>query len=161
MSQTLRRRADWASVAFHAKLGRFVVPSGGRRWGEHVEADRTARYLEAGGVPEGMIFPELMSLTTAENAVFSAGVLARLGARRALVVTCDWHMSRALTCFRRAGVDALPLPVPAAPADLWTRLYRVGHETVSTRLDGWTLSRIERTREVRGAHPFDASPGER
>lgn len=155
LSLTLRRRANWAEVAYRTGLGRFIVTSGGRRWGDHVEADRLRAYLVDRGVPDASIHAELLSLTTAENAVFCGEVLARIGARRALLVTCDWHMPRALACFRTVGVDALPLPVPPAPADLWTRIRRRGHEVVSTRLDAWTLRRMQRVRSAAGGHPFD------
>ncbi|NUP06402.1 MAG: YdcF family protein [Polyangiaceae bacterium] len=155
LSPTLTRRAAWARAAFEAKLGRYVVPSGGRRWGDHVEAEQLSRWLARGGVPSDAIFAERLSLTTAENAVFSAEVLTRLRVRRAVIVTCAWHMQRALACFRRAGVDALPLPVPAAPSTLFARLYRSGHEIVSSRLDAMTMERIRRVRATRGSHPFD------
>lgn len=158
LSPTLRRRADWAKVAYDAGLGRWIVASGGRRWGEHVEADRVAEHLAHRGVPRGALFSELLSLTTAENALFAADTLHALGARRALVVTCEWHMARALACFRAVGVEALPLPVLPAPADLWTRVYRRGHEVVSSRLDDWALRRVQGVRDRRGAHPFDAPP---
>lgn len=154
LSSTLRRRADWAVVAHRVGLGRWVVPSGGRRWGAHVEAERLEVYLARGGVPRDAIYPELMSLTTAENAVFTAELLRRIGARRALVVTCAWHMARALASFRALGVDALPLPVPEGPATLWEGVRRRAHEAVSRRLDAWTVGRVRRAR-ARRPHPFD------
>ncbi len=155
LSSTLRRRADWAVVAHRVGLGHWVVPSGGRRWGAHVEADRLEAYLAGRGVPKEVIYPELMSLTTAENAVFSAELLGRIGARRALVVTCAWHMPRALASFRALGVDALPLPVPEGPSSLWDDVRRAAHEAVSRRLDAWTVGRVRRARRRR-THPFDA-----
>lgn len=157
LSPTLRRRADWAGVAYASGLGRWVVASGGRRWGEHVEAERVASHLAGRGVPSDALVPELLSLTTAENAIFCAQLLESVGARRALLVTCEWHMARALACFRSVGVDALPLPVLAAPSGLWTRAYRRGHEVVSSRLDAWSLRRVQGVRGRRGAHPFDAA----
>jgi uncharacterized SAM-binding protein YcdF (DUF218 family) len=154
LSAALKRRTEWARVAFEAGLGRFIVPAGGRRWGEHVEAERMAAYLEAHGVPGDVLHPELLSLTTSENAAFSREILDRIGARRALVVTCDWHVPRAIACFRAVGVDALPIPVPPPPAPLGARLLRNAHELVSRRLDAWTLERRARTARRVGFHPF-------
>lgn len=156
LSTTLQRRADWAVVAHRAGLGRWVVPSGGRRWGPHVEAERIEAYLAERGVPREAIYPELMSLTTAENAVFTAELLGRIGARRALLVTCEWHMPRALDSFRALGVEALPLPVWKAPSTLWAQARRAAHEAVSRRLDAWTIARVRRAR-ARRSHPFDVA----
>jgi uncharacterized SAM-binding protein YcdF (DUF218 family) len=153
LSATLRRRADWAYVAARAGLARFVITSGGRRWGEYVEAERVAHYLVGRGLPEAGVFPELCSLTTSENALFSTALMARLGARRALVVTCNWHMPRALACFRALGVEALPLSVLTPPSTLLRTLYRRGHEVVAGRIDRSYLHSVGR-----GSHPFRESP---
>lgn len=154
LSATLARRAAWAAVAHEAKLARWVIPSGGRRWGEHVEAEQLAAFLERRGVPSADILPELYSLTTAENAVFSTKILQRAGAKRALVVTCNWHMRRALACFRALGVEALPLPVPTPPSSLAAWTLRRAHELFSGRLDAWMIERLERVRVRGGAHPW-------
>lgn len=156
LSPTLARRAAWAAVAFEAKLARWVVPSGGRRWGDHVEAEQLASFLEQRGVPRANILPELYSLTTAENAVFSAKILQRAGARRALVVTCNWHMRRALACFRAVGVDALPLPVPTPPSTWAAWTMRRAHELFSGQLDAWMIERLGRVRLRGGSHPWSS-----
>ena len=149
LSATLRRRADWAFVAARAGLAPVVIASGGRRWGEHVEADVVTRYLLGRGLSAAADYPELCSLTTSENALFSARLLRRLGARRALIVTCNWHMPRALLCFRSLGIDALPLSVPTPPATLFATIYRRGHEVVASRIDRSYLQSVHR-----GEHPF-------
>lgn len=156
LSPTLARRAAWAAVAFEAQLARWVVPSGGRRWGDHVEAEQLALFLEHRGVPRADILPELYSLTTAENAVFSAKILRRAGVRRALIVTCNWHMKRALACFRAVGVEALPLPVPTPPSTLAAWTFRRAHELFSAQLDAWTIERLEKVRLRGGSHPWNA-----
>lgn len=110
------------------------------------------RYLVARGLPAAAVFPELCSLTTSENALFSAALLRRIGARRALIVTCNWHMPRALACFRSLGVDALPLSVPTPPSTLLATLYRRGHEVVARRIDRRYLQSVHRA-----SHPFRES----
>lgn len=103
-----------------------VIASGGRRWGGRVEADVMARELAARGVPDRAIVRERCSLSTRDNARFSTEVLARRGSPRAILVTCDWHMARAIVLFERAGaaldvaVAADAVGVPWARR-LWTR----------------------------------------
>ena len=55
---------------------------------------------------------------TAENAEFSAQLLARDGVRDILLVTSDWHMRRAVAEFELQGLRVVPAPVTDyAPPD--------------------------------------------
>ncbi len=155
LSATLERRASWALAAYRTGLGRVIVPAGGRRWHGHAEAERVASYLLSRGVPQQAIFPELCSLTTAENALFSRHVLERVDASRALLVTCHWHMPRALSAFRAVGVEAFALPVGAPPASLWALAHRLGHEVVAAALDRRYIARVRKSVPT---HPFEAAP---
>ncbi len=137
------RRAVTGASAFFAGVAPRILVSGGRRWGSHVEARALRLALVRAGVPEEAVVEELCSLSTCENAVFSAAILARLGARRAAVVTCPWHMARAMSSFRAAGVDALPLPTALAEMSRPRRLYLEAHEVVCTALDARTMRRAE------------------
>lgn len=83
--------------------------------------------LVARGVPRGAIVRELVSLSTRENAVRSATLLAALGATEVVVATCDWHLPRALREFARAGVVAAGAPAPSPRVSLvrgWLRAAR-------------------------------------
>lgn len=51
---------------------------------------------------------ESRSLTTQENAAFSARILSPLDIRSVYVVTQGWHLPRALAAFRAAGFTAWP-----------------------------------------------------
>ncbi len=154
-SSALARRARWAAAAW--RTGRFgaVIAAGGRAWGPHVEARVLCHELAAAGVPEARLFPELCSLTTLENALFARGVMRRIGSERATLVTCDWHMPRALACFSAAGVRALPLPAPSPPSSAVVRLRRAIHEAVSARLDRRGAWRVLADRARGERHPFD------
>jgi uncharacterized SAM-binding protein YcdF (DUF218 family) len=99
--------------------------------------------LLGGGVPEAAITRELWSLTTHENAIFSAEILRRRGARRVAVVTCDWHEDRAIANFRAAGVDAWPLPSVGIRRGIMGRAYRFGHERICTWLDARAMKRAD------------------
>jgi uncharacterized SAM-binding protein YcdF (DUF218 family) len=74
---------------------------------------------------------ERCSFSTRENARFTAGVLLRRGVAAAAVVTCGWHMPRAVALFARAGVVAEPVE-SSQTADLsWpARWWRCGLERV-------------------------------
>src|SRR5262249_29450749 len=76
------RRAAAAAGAYHRGVAPWIIASGGRRWGNHVEARVFRRELEKAGVPEGAVIEELCSLSTYENAIFSAAILRRLHATR-------------------------------------------------------------------------------
>ena len=137
------RRVAKAAEAYHAGVAPHIVTSGGRRWGAHIEAEALRRELVRAGVPEGAVTSELWSLTTHENAVFSAEILRRRQARRAAVVTCVWHVDRAIQDFRAVGVDAWPLPSEGVRAGALRRMYRRGHELVCSWLDRRALTRAD------------------
>lgn len=112
------RRVARAAAAYHDGLSAHVVVSGGRVWDGVVEADALAAALTRAGVPRSALTLERASTTTLENARLAAPLLAELGAQNVGLVSCDWHLARALWCFRRAGVvaEAVPAPSPSVPA---------------------------------------------
>lgn len=135
------RRAARAAEAYRDGVAPWVIASGGRRWGAQIEARVLAAELQRGGVPAHAILQDLWSLTTHENAIFSAALLRRAGARRAAIVTCSWHMARALQNFRDVGIDACGLPAPRVSEPMVARALQRGHEVVSTWLDARAMRR--------------------
>jgi uncharacterized SAM-binding protein YcdF (DUF218 family) len=155
------RRASRAAQAYAEGIAPHVVASGGRRWGQLIEADMLHRELMRGGVPQDAITRELWSLTTHENAIFTAEILRRRGARRIAVVTCDWHADRAIANFQAAGVDAWPLPSTGLRRGPVGQVYRFGHERICTWLDGRAMKRADAfTRIFRTNYDQDHSSGE-
>lgn len=136
LSPAAARRVKGAATLFEAGSAPIVVPSGGKRWAGAVEALAFAARLEAWGVPRDAVYPELSSLTTTENALYAAALVSRLvGTRpRLIVVTCSWHLPRALESFRRFGLHAEGFGVdpPAGLAAAWLRSAR---ELASRGLD--------------------------
>jgi uncharacterized SAM-binding protein YcdF (DUF218 family) len=130
---TLARRVDAAARAYRADAATIavVVASGGRRWGTSVEADVMARELVLRGVPGATIVRERCSLSTRDNARFSADILARHRVSRAVIVTSPWHLPRALSLFARVGVDS-----EAAPAE------GEGRSTLRERVWRWARERF-------------------
>jgi uncharacterized SAM-binding protein YcdF (DUF218 family) len=141
-SPAAARRAAVGASAYAAKVAPRIVVSGGRRWGAHIEARALQRTLVLAGVPRAAIHEELFSLSTLENAIFAAAILERLDARRAAVVTCPWHMARALANFRAAGVDAHPFPTGVVEMPRATRAYLELHEIVVRRFDALQPTRF-------------------
>jgi uncharacterized SAM-binding protein YcdF (DUF218 family) len=136
LTGALGRRVE-AAAREYARRGEavgVVVASGGRRWGEVVEADAMARELGRLGVPPEVIVSERCSLSTRENARFAASALERRGIARATVVTCAWHLPRAVALFAREGVETDGVAVAAGQAPWRRRFWRWGRETVLTLL---------------------------
>jgi uncharacterized SAM-binding protein YcdF (DUF218 family) len=135
------RRAETAARAYREGVASVIIVSGGRRWGAHAEATALTDELVRQGVPEAAITAELCSLSTHENAVFSAAILRRLGARTAAVVTCWWHVPRALENFRAAGVDAVGIPTDVRDLGPGGRAHVTTHEIVAGWFDAWARRR--------------------
>ena len=139
-SPAAQRRIAEGAAAFHRSVAvggtpPLVVASGGRRWGREVEAVAIADALAALAVPRDRIALELFSLSTVENARYTAEILRAHGIRRAAVVTCDWHIPRALRSFAAFDVEAFACPAASPAATRWTWLQRRAHEACSELLD--------------------------
>jgi uncharacterized SAM-binding protein YcdF (DUF218 family) len=66
--------------------------------------------LEAGGVPENLIWIEDRSRNTHENSQYGAAILKQHGINRIVLVTDAQSMPRAAACFRKQGMDVVPAP---------------------------------------------------
>ena len=132
----LSRRIDAAVEAAHRWSSALVVACGGRAWDGAVEADVIARGLVDRSVDASRIARDRVSMTTLEN-LREASHIARSRGRFGTfaVVTCDWHLPRALAVARVLGLDAIGVPARAATASFTTRALRLLHETIALRLD--------------------------
>jgi uncharacterized SAM-binding protein YcdF (DUF218 family) len=126
----LERRVETAVLAYARQDGErtIVVASGGRYWSGLLEADVMARELVRRGVPEETIVRERSSLTTRDNARFTAAALEQRGVMHATVVTSEWHLPRALALFRRAGVHVRGVGALEPRASPLKRLWWWGRE---------------------------------
>jgi uncharacterized SAM-binding protein YcdF (DUF218 family) len=105
----------WRSAKF-----RQIVISGGTG-----TADSMRRYLVAEGVPAEVIRVEENSLTTEENARFTAAMLRGSSPGKVALLSSDYHMRRAVAMFERAGFhDLTVLPAPDAGKRNTSRLRR-------------------------------------
>jgi len=126
----------------------MVMVCGGRSWDGIVEADDLARMMTAQGVPATAIVRERCSLDTRDNARFGAALLRRRGVAggerseqgmRVLLVTCSWHLPRAESLFRRAGLEVEGYGVEPPVPTVGQQLYRHARE----RLSRWHDERRE------------------
>lgn len=110
---TARRLAEvypTARVVYSGGNGN-LVPGAGR------EADVARAMLIQLGVPAERITLERESRNTAENAAFTQALIHAAPGQRWLLVTSPAHMSRAMGCFRQAGIPVVA--VPAGPREPW------------------------------------------
>ena len=135
-----RRRVDRAAQAWRQGGAPLVVVSGGRRWHGVYEADALRDLLVEAGVPPPCIIAERRSRCTRQNARFSAELLAGRGAARVGVVTCDWHLPRALSAFRRLGLEVTGLGAPSPPVGRWRHAVRGGRERMGSVVDRLALA---------------------
>lgn len=142
LSGAAARRVARAARAYHEGLAPRLILSGGRRWHGVPEAEAYRRALIALGVPDSALVRELCSLTTRENAHYSARLLARKPVSDLGVVTCDFHLPRALRCFRAEGLrpTGLPAITPTYRASHWAQTPLEGLGQLRLRLGQTLLS---------------------
>lgn len=90
----------------------IVILTGGRGDQGSSEAARMKRAIMRLGVPEHALRLEEHSRNTEDNAIQTAHIAHRLGARRILLVTSALHMPRAMLLFKRTGLEVVAVPVP-------------------------------------------------
>jgi uncharacterized SAM-binding protein YcdF (DUF218 family) len=134
LSGAADRRVTRAARAYREGLSPRVLASGGKRWGATLEASAMAARLTALGVPKEHILCEERSQTTVQNARFVARLARAQNLHSLCLVTCDWHMQRAVAAFRREGFVVHPVPAPA-PLARSTRTVRRVSERLHTVLD--------------------------
>lgn len=78
----------------------LLALTGGRTAGPISEAEMMALIAVSHGVPWGRIVLETESLTTKQNALFSAPLLEARGVKRVILVSTASHLERALPLFR-------------------------------------------------------------
>ncbi|HLV28199.1 MAG TPA: YdcF family protein [Burkholderiaceae bacterium] len=105
-------RVDTAARLYHAQRAPWVVVSGAALDGTVSESRIMANALQQHGVPAEAIIQESESLTTYENAVYTAKLLKERGLNKVLLVTSALHMPRAMGVFRKQEVDAIPASSP-------------------------------------------------
>jgi len=135
LSPPARRRALRAAHALEAGLTQHILACGGKTWRGVRESDALCAFLREQGVPEPALERESQSHSTRQNAHYAAELLLPRGLRHIWLVTCDWHMPRALRCFEGAGFRVEPLPALAPPISVGRELLRAARERLCFTLD--------------------------
>ena len=143
--RALARRIDAAVTASREWPSARIILCGGRAWDGFVEADVMARLLEERGVSPARLVRERVSLTTLENLREGSLLARRVGVvtKEAIaLVTCDWHLPRALAIAHAMRVPAVGFPARTDGVPLRVRAARVLHELVMRRIDVRLAGRV-------------------
>jgi uncharacterized SAM-binding protein YcdF (DUF218 family) len=103
-------------------------------------ANNVVSICRMAGIPDEDILTDEVSLNTHENAVYTAQLLQKNGISPAecIMVTSAFHMRRAMLCFRKQGIEALPFPADFYSED---RFFDIGRMTVpsAVAIDRWNI----------------------
>ena len=135
LSNAALRRVERAALAYAEQGAELVIASGGKVWDGRQECAVFAEGLLARGVPSERLRQETSSLTTRGNALGVAELLRARRVSRLGVVSCDWHLPRALYLFRRLGLSPIGVPAPSPPRPLSIVAARAVRERLSLAVD--------------------------
>ncbi|MEV5557646.1 ElyC/SanA/YdcF family protein [Nonomuraea wenchangensis] len=102
-SPMLARRLDIAAELYHAGKVRALLLSGDNSRKEYDEPTAMRDYLRAEGVPDAAMVLDYAGFDTWDSCVRARQVF---GARSVTVVTQEFHVPRAVTLCRTAGLEA-------------------------------------------------------
>ena len=131
-------RARQAVMAWQTGDFKRIVISGGGGPG-------ILNFLAASGIPREAMAAEWQSTSTRENAIDTARLIEDMPGSKVLL-TSDFHMYRAIRVFRKAGIDAAPMPAPDVlhAAEHWNGRFQACEimlvesvKIVYYRLRGW------------------------
>ncbi|MFD8935144.1 vancomycin high temperature exclusion protein [Streptomyces sp. NPDC059578] len=112
----LAHRLDAAADLYRAGKVRVVLVTGDNGRVEYDEPDAMRTYLKERGVPDGRIVSDHAGFDTWDSCVRAKKIF---GVDRAVLVTQDFHIRRALTLCRSAGVDAYGIGVAERLDSSW------------------------------------------
>ncbi|MDO4548516.1 MAG: YdcF family protein [Clostridia bacterium] len=113
LSTTLEYRIRSAYEAYEKGLAGAFIVTGAQGADEPVtEARAMADYLLSRGVDEANIYMDDKSTDTIENMSNAKAIMEENGFEDALIVTSDYHMTRAVWLTRQVGIDATGYPAP-------------------------------------------------
>ena len=109
-------RLKHAITLYQAGYAKKIVTVGGRRVGDgYTEASAGYRYLSAKGVPSGALVAVGVGSDTLESLRAVAAQAQRSSWRSALLVSDPWHLLRARTMARDAGLPSWTSPTRSGP----------------------------------------------
>ena len=116
LSLSLARRLAAALEAYQARP-QLIITCGAQGVDEPMpEGEAMRDWLVARGVPAQAIVPETASFNTRENLLHAREIMQARGLTRALVVTSDYHVPRALALCTQLGIPSSGVGSPSEPA---------------------------------------------
>lgn len=140
LSTTLEYRIETAYKVYEQGYADHFILCGAQGSDEPIsEARAMAAYLQERGVPPEKIYREDESYNTQQNLINALAYMDGLGMERALLVTSDYHVARALALCEDIGIQASGVAAPGP--DLWhNRMKARFRESLSWiyyRIFGW------------------------
>lgn len=106
-SPALRRRLNVAVALYEGGYADTIITTGAQGGNEPMpEADAMKAYLVANGVPQDAVLCDPNSYNTIQNITNAKAIMRAEGFSTAIVVTSDYHLWRALSICKKAGVPA-------------------------------------------------------
>ena len=126
-SPVLARRLDHAAELYAQDIAPLIVVTGGRQPGDRfTEAEASARYLEALGVPGGAIEREVQGESSWESLAATARFLRVAQTTSVVLVSDPYHAMRIDGIAAELGLDAV-----VSPADTGTPMGSLLRETAA------------------------------
>lgn len=119
-TRVLARRLELAADLYFAGKVEVLLVSGDNSVEHYNETDTMRDHLVAAGVPAEHIAADYAGFSTWESCVRAHEVF---GVTEATVVTQDFHLPRAVSLCRAAGIDAVGVADAAAQERVWATRY--------------------------------------
>ena len=114
-SVALERRMT-AALGAYREHPRLIICCGGQGANEPApEAEIMRAWFLSHGCPEEDVIAEPASVNTRQNLLNARAIMEKNGLTRALIVTSDYHVPRALALARQEGIDASGRGSPSKP----------------------------------------------
>jgi uncharacterized SAM-binding protein YcdF (DUF218 family) len=94
----------------HKRLNIPIILSGGSAITNLPEAEAMKGVLNELGVDKSMIFTDVNSRDTLQNAFFTKRICEKYGFGKVILVTSAYHMPRSVMVFEKAGLEVVPYP---------------------------------------------------
>ena len=114
-SEALRRRMAAALEVYQEKPQTIIVCGAQGSNEPRAEGDVMRDWLIAQGVREEDVVAETASFNTRQNLEYAKAIMEHRGLTRALIVTSDYHVARALRLCAQTGIEATGKGSPSKP----------------------------------------------
>lgn len=125
-SVALERRLTAALESYRADRQLIIVCGAQGANEPRAEGDVMRDWLVDKGVPPEDVVAETASFNTRENLTYAKAIMEHRGLDRALVVTSDYHVARALALCDQVGISAVGKGSPSKPEYFIKNHFREG-----------------------------------